>query len=65
MAADRARAMQYAKRAIMAAQENGNEAALALARDYAAQLSASADLAEGVRSFLERRSPVFRDMIER
>ncbi len=32
---------------------------------YAAQLSTSADLAEGVRSFLERRSPQFRDKIDR
>jgi hypothetical protein len=35
-----------------------------MAREDAARLSGSADLAEGVRSFLERRSPVFRDMID-
>jgi enoyl-CoA hydratase/carnithine racemase len=59
LAAAPARAMQYAKRAIVAAQENGEEAALGLAPDYAARLATSADLAEGVRSFLERRAPVF------
>ena len=60
-----ARAMQYAKRAIDAAQELDDRAALAMAREYAALLSASGDLAEGVRSFLERRSPLFRDTIDR
>lgn len=65
LAAAPARAMQYAKRAILAAQDLNEQAALTLARDYAAQLATSADLAEGVRSFLERRSPVFRDMIDR
>lgn len=65
LAAAPARAMQYAKRAITAAQDGRDEAALTLARELAAQLATSADLAEGVRSFLERRSPVFRDMIER
>jgi enoyl-CoA hydratase/carnithine racemase len=57
--------MQYAKRAIIAAQEMDDPAALAMAREYAAKLSTSADLAEGVRSFLERRSPVFTDRIDR
>jgi enoyl-CoA hydratase/carnithine racemase len=60
-----ARAVQYAKRAIMAAQNAKEPEALALARDYAARLATSADLAEGVRSFLERRSPVFGDTIDR
>jgi enoyl-CoA hydratase/carnithine racemase len=64
LAAAPARAMQYAKRAIAAAQEGNEAAALAMARDDAARLSASADLAEGVRSFLERRSPHFRDGID-
>lgn len=64
LAAAPARAMQYAKRAIAAAQDADEQAALAIGRDYAARLSASADLAEGVRSFLERRSPHFRDGID-
>jgi enoyl-CoA hydratase/carnithine racemase len=59
-----ARAMQYAKRAIAAAQDADEQTALALAREDAARLSTSADLAEGVRSFLERRSPRFRDKID-
>ena len=59
-----ARAMQYAKRAIAAAQDTDEQTALALSRDLAAQLSTSTDLAEGVRSFLERRSPQFRDKID-
>ena len=53
LAAVPARAMQYAKRAIIAAQNDDEAAALAMAREYAAQLSTSADIAEGVRSFLE------------
>lgn len=65
LAAAPARAMQYAKHAIAKALETNEEAALATARDYAARLATSADLAEGVRSFLERRSPVFRDAIDR
>lgn len=65
LAAMPARAMQYAKRAIAAAQEADERAALAMAREYAAKLSESADLAEGVRSFLERRSPVFADRTDR
>ena len=60
-----ARAMQYAKRAIIAAQNDARVQALAMAREYAARLATSADLAEGVRSFLERRSPVFSDKIDR
>lgn len=59
-----ARAMQYAKRAIAAAQDADEQTALAQAREDAARLSTSADLAEGVRSFLERRSPQFRDTID-
>jgi enoyl-CoA hydratase len=59
-----ARAMQYAKRAIAAAQDTDELTALVLSRDLSAQLSTSADLAEGVRSFLERRSPQFRDKID-
>ncbi len=59
-----ARAMQYAKRAIVVAQDSDEQTALTLARAYAAQLATSADLAEGVRSFLERRSPQFRDKID-
>lgn len=59
-----ARAMQYAKRAIAAAQDADEQTALALSRDLAAQLSTTTDLAEGVRSFLERRSPQFRDKID-
>ena len=59
-----ARAMQYAKRAIAAAQDADEQTALALPRDLAAQLSTTSDLAEGVRSFLERRSPQFRDKID-
>jgi enoyl-CoA hydratase/carnithine racemase len=65
LAAAPARAMQYAKRAIAAALDESGEAALAVAREYAARLATSGDLAEGVRSFLERRSPVFRDAIDR
>lgn len=57
--------MQYAKRAVVTAQDEDEQTVLAMARDYAAQLSVSADLAEGVRSFLERRSPLFRDGIDR
>jgi enoyl-CoA hydratase len=64
LAAAPARAMQYAKRAIAVAQEVSEGSALAMAREDAARLSASADLAEGVRSFLERRSPQFRDSID-
>jgi enoyl-CoA hydratase len=64
LAAAPARAMQYAKRAITAAHDSSEHAALAMAREDAARLSGSADLAEGVSSFLERRSPVFRDMID-
>jgi enoyl-CoA hydratase len=60
-----ARAMQYAKRAIGTAQDADEQTALAVARDYAAQLATSADLAEGVRSFIERRSPQFRDKTDR
>jgi enoyl-CoA hydratase len=59
-----ARAMQYAKRAIAAAQDADEQSALAQAREDAARLSTSADLAEGVSSFLERRSPQFRDRID-
>lgn len=65
LAAAPARAMQYAKRAIAAAQDNDEQVALAAARDDAAKLSATADIAEGVRSFLERRNPQFRDGIDR
>lgn len=65
LAAAPARAMQYVKRAIAAADYADEQTALAVARDYAARLSATADLAEGVRSFLERRSPRFRDAIDR
>jgi enoyl-CoA hydratase len=65
LAAAPSRAMQYAKRAIAAAQNEDEATALAIARDYAARLSASDDLAEGVRSFLDRRSPKFRDDIDR
>lgn len=64
LAAMPARAMQYAKRAILAAQDGDDRAALSMARNYAAKLSASADLAEGVRAFLERRDPVFTDRID-
>lgn len=64
LAASPARAMQYAKRAIAAAFTMTEEAALALAREDAAKLSATADLSEGVRSFRERRSPTFRDPID-
>jgi enoyl-CoA hydratase/carnithine racemase len=60
-----ARAVQYAKRAMIAAQNADESQALATARDYAARLATSADLAEGVRSFLERRDPVFSDTIDR
>jgi enoyl-CoA hydratase/carnithine racemase len=59
-----ARAVQYAKRAMIAAQNANESQALATARDYAARLATSADLAEGVRSFLERRDPVFGDTID-
>jgi enoyl-CoA hydratase/carnithine racemase len=65
LAAAPARAMQYAKLAIAAALETNDEAALVTAREYAARLATSADLAEGVRSFLDRRSPAFRDAIDR
>jgi len=65
LAAAPARAMQYAKRAIAAAQDADEQTALSVARDHAARLSTSADLAEGVRSFLERRSPQFEDKIDR
>jgi enoyl-CoA hydratase/carnithine racemase len=60
-----ARAVQYAKRAMIAAQNANESQALATARDYAARLATSADLAEGVSSFLERRNPVFNDTIDR
>jgi hypothetical protein len=43
--------LQYAKRAIVAAQDENEQTALAMARNYVAQLSVSADLSEGVRSF--------------
>jgi enoyl-CoA hydratase len=59
-----ARAMQYAKRAIAAAMDREEERALRVGRDYAARLSATEDLAEGVRSFLERRSPQFSDRVD-
>jgi enoyl-CoA hydratase/carnithine racemase len=59
-----ARAMQYAKRAIEAAMDREEERALRVGRDYAARLSATEDLAEGVRSFLERRSPQFSDRVD-
>jgi enoyl-CoA hydratase/carnithine racemase len=65
LAAAPARAMQYAKRAIAAALQTNEEAALVVAREFTARLATSADLAEGVRSFLERRSPAFRDAIDR
>lgn len=65
LAAAPARAMQYAKRAIAAAMQTNEEAALAVARELAARLATSADLAEGVRSFHERRNPAFRDPIDR
>jgi enoyl-CoA hydratase len=65
LAAAPARAMQYAKRMIAAAQDADENTALAMARDHAARLSTSTDLAEGVRSFLERRWPQFRDTIDR
>ena len=59
-----ARAVQYAKRAMIAAQDANESQALATARDHAARLATSADLAEGVSSFLERRNPVFNDTID-
>jgi enoyl-CoA hydratase len=65
LAASPARAMQFAKRAINSAQNDGEDEALALAREYAARLATSADITEGVRSFLEKRSPVFSDKIDR
>ncbi len=65
LAAAPARAMQYAKRAMIAAQNDREDAALAMAREYAARLATSADITEGVRSFLEKRSPVFSDRIDR
>jgi enoyl-CoA hydratase/carnithine racemase len=51
--------------AINSAQNDGEGVALAMAREYAARLAASADITEGVRSFLEKRSPVFSDKIDR
>jgi enoyl-CoA hydratase/carnithine racemase len=65
LAAMPARAVQYAKRAMTAAQDAKEPEALATARDCAARLATSADLAEGVRAFLDRRSPVFGDTIDR
>lgn len=65
LAALPARAAQYAKRAMVAAQNDDQDAALAMAREYAARLATSADITEGVRSFLEKRSPVFSDKIDR
>ena len=65
LAAQPALAMQYAKRAIIDAQQCDEPEALALARYYAARLATSADITEGVRSFLEKRSPVFNDKIDR
>jgi enoyl-CoA hydratase len=65
LAAAPARAMQYAKRMIAVAQDVDEQTALSQAREHAARLSASADLAEGVRSFLERRKPQFLDTIDR
>lgn len=65
LAALPARAVQYAKRAIDAAPDANTEAALAVAREYAARLASTGDLAEGVRSFVERRSPRFNDTIDR
>lgn len=58
-------AMQYAKRAIASSLDTDEAAALAAAREHAARLATSDDLAEGVRSFIDRRSPAFRDMIDR
>lgn len=65
LAAAPALAMQYAKRAIAAAMDESEGSALVEARELAARLATSADLAEGVRSFLERRPPQFRDRIDR
>lgn len=58
-------AMQYAKRAIASSLDADEASALAAAREHAAQLATSDDLAEGVRSFIERRNPVFRDTVDR
>jgi enoyl-CoA hydratase len=65
LAAAPALAMQYAKRAIASSLDADEASALAVAREHAARLAASDDLAEGVRSFIERRSPAFRDTIDR
>jgi enoyl-CoA hydratase/carnithine racemase len=65
LAAAPALAVQYAKLAIASALDSNEESALAMAREYAARLATSADLTEGVRSFLERQTPVFRDTIDR
>lgn len=56
-----ARALQYAKRAIRSAERDTDSVAHKLARDYAARLAISDDLAEGVKSFLEKRRPIFTD----
>lgn len=65
LAALPARAMQYAKRTILAAQDRSEDAALAMAREYAARLATTGDITEGVRAFLEKRNPAFIDKIDR
>jgi enoyl-CoA hydratase len=65
LAAAPALAMQYAKRAIASSLDADEASALAAGREYAARLAASDDLAEGVRSFIERRSLAFRDTTDR
>jgi enoyl-CoA hydratase/carnithine racemase len=57
--------MQYAKRAIASSLDADEASGLAAAREHAARLATSDDLAEGVRSFIERRNPVFRDTVDR
>ncbi|VTU46729.1 putative enoyl-CoA hydratase echA8 (plasmid) [Variovorax sp. SRS16] len=52
-------AMQLCKQALDAASEHGEQEALALARRHAVDLGASADLAEGLRAFDEKRHPRF------
>lgn len=59
-----ARAVQRCRQALDAALDHGEAEALALARRFSEELAETRDLQEGVRAFLERRTPVFADGID-